>query len=42
MASNGAMVFLKSIDASNEIKNAETLCNLLDGAVQEVGVENIV
>ncbi|XP_059074240.1 uncharacterized protein LOC131874613 [Cryptomeria japonica] len=42
VASNGAMVFIKSVDASNEIKNAETLCNLLDGVVREVGVENVV
>ncbi|GLJ21845.1 hypothetical protein SUGI_0408520 [Cryptomeria japonica] len=42
VASNGAMLFIKSVDASNEIKNAETLCNLLDGVVWEVGVENVV
>lgn len=42
VASNGGLVFLKSIDASHEVKNAETLCNLLDGVVQEVGVDNVV
>lgn len=42
VASNGSMVFLKSLDSSNEIKNVETLCNLLDGVIQEVRVENVV
>lgn len=42
VASNGTLVFLKSIDALYEVKNAKTLCNILDGVVQEVGVENVV
>ena len=34
------MVFLKSVDASDQVKNAETLCNMLDEVVIEVGVAN--
>ncbi|XP_059068694.1 uncharacterized protein LOC131056578 [Cryptomeria japonica] len=42
VASGGPLVFLKSIDASNQVKNAETLCNMLDEVVTEVGVQNVV
>ncbi|XP_057829199.2 uncharacterized protein LOC131040321 [Cryptomeria japonica] len=42
VASGGQVVFLKSIDASTEVKNAETLCNMLDEVVTEVGVQNVV
>lgn len=31
VASNGTSGFLKSTDVSHEVKNVETLCNLLDG-----------
>ncbi|XP_059067661.1 uncharacterized protein LOC131858439 [Cryptomeria japonica] len=42
VASGGQVVFLKSIDALDEVKNAETLCNMLDEVVTEVGVQNLV
>ncbi|XP_059073636.1 uncharacterized protein LOC131874330 [Cryptomeria japonica] len=42
VASGGQVVFLKSIDASDQVKNAETLCNTLDEVVTEVGVQNVV
>ncbi|XP_059077215.1 uncharacterized protein LOC131068578 isoform X1 [Cryptomeria japonica] len=42
VASGGQLVFLKSIDASNEVKNAETLCNMLDEVVMDVGVQNVI
>ncbi|XP_057856023.2 uncharacterized protein LOC131065524 [Cryptomeria japonica] len=42
VALGGQLVFLKSIDASNEVKNAETLCNMLDEVVMDVGVQNVI
>ncbi|XP_059076459.1 uncharacterized protein LOC131043284 [Cryptomeria japonica] len=42
VASGGQVVFLKSIDASDQVKNAKTLCNTLDEVVTEVGVQNVV
>ncbi|XP_059073706.1 uncharacterized protein LOC131874380 [Cryptomeria japonica] len=42
VTSGGQVVFLKSIDASNEVKNAETLSSMLDEVVTEVGVQNVV
>ncbi|XP_059063100.1 uncharacterized protein LOC131079406 isoform X2 [Cryptomeria japonica] len=36
------VVFLKSVDASNKVKNAETLARMLEHVVMEVGVENVV
>ena len=41
VVSNEVMVFLKSIDASNIIKNAENLSLILE-VVLEVGTENVV
>eukprot|EP00253_Pinus_taeda_P006458 PITA_06458 len=35
-------MFIKSVDASAQIKDARTLCNLLDVFILEVGVENVV
>ncbi|XP_059063028.1 uncharacterized protein LOC131855994 [Cryptomeria japonica] len=42
VVSNGVMVFLKSIDASNIVKNAENLRLMLEEVVLEVGIENVV
>ncbi|KAH9310967.1 hypothetical protein KI387_026002, partial [Taxus chinensis] len=42
VASDGQLVFLKSIDASHQVKTAITLCDMLDEVVKEVGVENVV
>lgn len=42
VVSNGVMVFLKSIDASNIVKNAENLSLMLEEVVLEVGIENVV
>ncbi|XP_059063173.1 uncharacterized protein LOC131856039 [Cryptomeria japonica] len=36
------VVFLKSVDASSKVKNAETLAGMLEHIVMEVGVENVV
>ena len=36
------MVFLKSIDASDQVKNAKNLCSMLDEVVIEVGVANVI
>lgn len=36
------IVFLKSLDASDKIKMAETLALMLENVVMEVGVENVV
>lgn len=36
------MVYLKSIDASNIIKNAENLSLMLEEVVLELGIENVV
>eukprot|EP00253_Pinus_taeda_P034849 PITA_34849 len=38
---NGTM-FMKSIDASSHIKDAKTLCDLLDVFILEVGAEHVV
>lgn len=38
VVSNEVMIFLKSIDASNIIKNAENLSLMLEGVVLEVGI----
>ncbi|MQL68425.1 hypothetical protein Taro_000700 [Colocasia esculenta] len=35
-------IFLKSVDASNNIKNVDYLFRLMDDAVEEVGEENVV
>jgi len=35
-------MFIKSVDASAQIKNARTLCDLLDVFILEVGAENVV
>jgi hypothetical protein len=35
-------MFLKSIDASDQVKDAQLLFRLLDEVVMEVGVENVV
>jgi hypothetical protein len=35
-------VFLKSVDASNEVKDAKLLCDILDAVVMEVGMGNVV
>ena len=42
VASRGQLVFLKSVDASDQVKNAENLCNMLDEVVIEVGVANVI
>ncbi|XP_057858906.2 uncharacterized protein LOC131067771 [Cryptomeria japonica] len=36
------VVFLKSVDASSKVKNAETLAGMLEHVVMKVGVENVV
>ncbi|XP_057871822.2 uncharacterized protein LOC131078166 [Cryptomeria japonica] len=36
------VVFLKSVDASSKVKNAETSAGMLEHVVMEVGVENVV
>ncbi len=35
-------MFIKSVDASAQIKDARTLCDLLDAFILEVGAENVV
>ena len=42
VASGGQLVFLKSDDASDQVKNVENLCNILDEVVIEVGVANVI
>jgi hypothetical protein len=39
---NDNVVFLKSIDASSKVKNAETLALMLENMVLEIGIENVV
>jgi hypothetical protein len=39
---NDNVVFLKSIDASNKVKNAQTLALMLENMVLEIGIENVV
>ncbi|XP_057831727.1 uncharacterized protein LOC131042462 isoform X1 [Cryptomeria japonica] len=36
------VVFLKSVDASSNVKNVETLAGMLEQVVMEVGVKNVV
>ena len=36
------VMFWKSVDASNKVKNAHTLALMLENVVMEVGVENVV
>lgn len=35
-------IFLKSIDASEHVKNSEPIVGMINGVITEVGVENIV
>ena len=35
-------MFIKSLDASEHIKDATTICELLDGFIGEIGVQNVV
>eukprot|EP00253_Pinus_taeda_P015582 PITA_15582 len=35
-------MFIKSLDASEHIKDAATICELLDGFIQKIGVQNVV
>eukprot|EP00253_Pinus_taeda_P004403 PITA_04403 len=35
-------MFIKSLDASEHIKDATTICELLDGFIREIGVQNVV
>ena len=35
-------MFVKSVDASHQIKDAKTLCDLLDAFILEVGEEHVV
>lgn len=35
-------IFLKSVDASDQVKDAQLLFHLLDEVVEEVGVQNVV
>eukprot|EP00253_Pinus_taeda_P014474 PITA_14474 len=35
-------MFIKSLDASEHIKDAATICELLDGFIWEIGVQNVV
>ena len=35
-------MFIKSMDASKHIKDAATICELLDGFIREIGVQNVV
>eukprot|EP00253_Pinus_taeda_P006848 PITA_06848 len=35
-------VFIKSLDALEHIKDATTICELLDGFIREIGVQNVV
>ena len=40
--SPSGMIFLKSIDTSNMIKDVKKLFELLDSLVEEIGEENVV
>ena len=40
--SKGSTVFLKSIDASNNIKDHKYIYKILNNVIKEVGVENVV
>lgn len=42
VSSSGGLVFLKSVDASAHIKNAEYLFSILQEVIEDVGVENVV
>lgn len=42
IASGGQLIFLKLVDGSNQVKNAENLCDMLDEVVIEVGVANVI
>lgn len=42
VALSGILVFLNFVNDSHEIKNANTLCNLLDKVIQKVEIENVV
>eukprot|EP00253_Pinus_taeda_P011616 PITA_11616 len=35
-------MFIKSLDASEHVKDAATICELLDGFIREIGVQNVV
>eukprot|EP00253_Pinus_taeda_P032196 PITA_32196 len=35
-------MFIKSVDASEHIKDATTMCELLDGLIWEIGMQNMV
>ena len=35
-------MFIKSVDASHQIKDAKTLCDLLDAFILEVGEQHVV
>ena len=35
-------MFIKSLDASEHIKDAATICELLNGFIREIGVQNVV
>ena len=40
--SKGSMVFLKSVDALNNIKDHKYIYKILNNVIKEVGVENVV
>ena len=40
--SKGSTVFLKSVDASNKIKDHKYIYKLLKNVIKEVGVDNVV
>jgi hypothetical protein len=42
VACKNNVVFWKSVDASNKIKNAQTLALMLENVIMEVGIENVV
>ena len=42
VASGGQLVFLKSVDAYNQVKNVETFCNISNEVVVEGGVANVI
>ena len=35
-------MFIKFVDASTHVKEAALLCELLDGVLQEIGLDNVV
>ena len=35
-------MFLKSVDASDKVKSAQLICEMMEEVVQEVGEENVV